>query len=108
MSQDKEDDPFDKHRDSQGRVLRRWGHLDVTDEQRASVEKSMEAWRVFSRKPAIRACCWSSAYYRRPRGNEDLGLQGGLGLTKRLGLQQAGTGPSIVGLGRHAGPGLAT
>ena len=47
MSQDKQDDPFDKHRDSQGRVLRRWGHLDVTDEQRASVEKSMEAWRVF-------------------------------------------------------------
>ena len=47
MSQDKQDDPFDKHRDSEGRVFRRWGHLDVTDEQRASVEKSMEAWRVF-------------------------------------------------------------
>ena len=47
MSEDENADPFDKHRDPEGRVLRRWGHLDVTDEQRASVEKRMAAWRVF-------------------------------------------------------------
>ena len=47
MSNHKKDDPFDKHRDSEGRVLRRWGHLEVTDEQRDIVQKQMEAWRVF-------------------------------------------------------------
>ena len=43
----KPDDPFAKHRDSEGRVLRRWGLLEVTDEQRDIVAKSMEAWRLY-------------------------------------------------------------
>ena len=47
MTEDKQDDPFDKHRDSEGRVLRRWGHLEVTDEQRDFVAKRMAAWRAF-------------------------------------------------------------
>ncbi len=47
MSSDKKDDPFAKYRDSEGRVLRRWGHLEVTDEQRDIVQKRMDAWRVF-------------------------------------------------------------
>ena len=48
MTDEKKPDPFDKHRDSDGRVLRRWGHLEVTDEQRDIVAKRMEAWRVFN------------------------------------------------------------
>lgn len=48
MSDDKKPDPFDKHRDSEGRVHRRWGHLEVTDDQRAIVAKRMEAWRIFN------------------------------------------------------------
>ena len=48
MSDEKKPDPFDKHRDSDGRVHRRWGHLEVTDEQRDIVAKRMEAWRVFN------------------------------------------------------------
>ena len=48
MSDDKKTDPFDKHRDAEGHVLRRWGHLEVTDEQRDIVAKRMEAWRVYN------------------------------------------------------------
>ena len=48
MTEEKKPDPFDKHRDSDGRVHRRWGHLEVTDEQRDIVAKRMEAWRVFN------------------------------------------------------------
>ena len=47
MTDDQRKDPFAKHRDSEGRVLRRWGHLEVTDEQRDIVQKRMAAWRLF-------------------------------------------------------------
>ena len=48
MSDDQKKDHFDQHRDAEGRVLRRWGHLDVTDEQRDAVQQRMEAWRLFN------------------------------------------------------------
>ncbi len=47
MSEDRKPHPPDKHRDSEGRLLRHWGHLEVTDEQRDFVARRMAAWRIY-------------------------------------------------------------
>ena len=47
MSTSEGDSPFGEHRNAEGRLVRLWGHLDVTQEQRDMVQRRMEAWRIF-------------------------------------------------------------